>query len=359
MRQPNRSRARENPVRCELGRRGRGVGWRGTGSVLIVPRIAEGGATCARSRTRTRPFISSAPDPGAPSTSSRGGGRDLVAALVPSASMPGRSCLQALHRLLLRPVRASSIPRRCRWTRLPGSSPAPMRRARTLPGSTPAIFRSGARWASSSGGWTGWAFPYHGHARRAVLFCRRRRRAADRNWTLAWTSAQSVVLTRTSRPGLLRCRRIARLATFRRGRARRLAIHLSIHALEAVSRRRADARTTARIAPSPSSIRASWPGSAGDRARGTLGDDRRRWRLRRRSDRTALILVGPVLASRDFAESALYDPDYLRRFRPATRVSSHDGPPPSRRDPRFSNLPVFNPGEKSGCPAPGRAILAF
>ena len=32
-------------------------------------------------------------------------------------------------------------------------------------------------------------------------------------------------------------------------------------------------------------------------------------------DRTALILVGPALAARDFRESALYDPDYRRRFR--------------------------------------------
>jgi precorrin-4/cobalt-precorrin-4 C11-methyltransferase len=33
-------------------------------------------------------------------------------------------------------------------------------------------------------------------------------------------------------------------------------------------------------------------------------------------ERTALILVGPVLGARDFADSALYDPDYQRRFRP-------------------------------------------
>jgi precorrin-4/cobalt-precorrin-4 C11-methyltransferase len=33
-------------------------------------------------------------------------------------------------------------------------------------------------------------------------------------------------------------------------------------------------------------------------------------------ERTALILVGPVLGARDFRESALYDADYQRRFRP-------------------------------------------
>jgi precorrin-4/cobalt-precorrin-4 C11-methyltransferase len=32
-------------------------------------------------------------------------------------------------------------------------------------------------------------------------------------------------------------------------------------------------------------------------------------------ERTALILVGPVLAATDFRESALYDPDYRRRYR--------------------------------------------
>jgi precorrin-4/cobalt-precorrin-4 C11-methyltransferase len=34
-------------------------------------------------------------------------------------------------------------------------------------------------------------------------------------------------------------------------------------------------------------------------------------------ERTALLLVGPALASEDFAESALYSPDYQRRFRSA------------------------------------------
>ena len=32
-------------------------------------------------------------------------------------------------------------------------------------------------------------------------------------------------------------------------------------------------------------------------------------------DRTALILVGEVLAARDFRDSALYDSAYQRRFR--------------------------------------------
>jgi len=32
-------------------------------------------------------------------------------------------------------------------------------------------------------------------------------------------------------------------------------------------------------------------------------------------ERTALILVGPVLAAEEFRESALYDPSYRRRYR--------------------------------------------
>ena len=32
-------------------------------------------------------------------------------------------------------------------------------------------------------------------------------------------------------------------------------------------------------------------------------------------ERTALILIGPALAAEGFRESALYDPDYRRRYR--------------------------------------------
>jgi precorrin-4/cobalt-precorrin-4 C11-methyltransferase len=32
-------------------------------------------------------------------------------------------------------------------------------------------------------------------------------------------------------------------------------------------------------------------------------------------ERTALVLVGPALGANDFRDSALYDPDYRRRFR--------------------------------------------
>ena len=37
-------------------------------------------------------------------------------------------------------------------------------------------------------------------------------------------------------------------------------------------------------------------------------------------ERTALILIGPALGRDDFRRSALYDPDYHRRFRGAAET---------------------------------------
>jgi precorrin-4/cobalt-precorrin-4 C11-methyltransferase len=124
--------------------------------------------------------------------------------------------------------------------------------------------------------------------------------------------AQSLVLTRTSgRASAMP--EAEKLPTFAATGAT-LAIHLSIHALD---------RVTAELIPHygddcPVAIvyRASWPDQRV--VRGTLSTIGAQL-----SDapieRTALILVGRVLASRDFADSALYDPDYLRRFRPDRR----------------------------------------
>ncbi|MDB5537982.1 MAG: cobM [Devosia sp.] len=89
-----------------------------------------------------------------------------------------------------------------------------------------------------------------------------------------------------------------------------LAIHLAIHALD---------RVVAELTPiygadCPVAIvaRASWPDERV--VRGTLGDIE----AQVASDpieRTAIIFVGPGLEAEDFRESALYDPDYQRRFR--------------------------------------------
>lgn len=122
--------------------------------------------------------------------------------------------------------------------------------------------------------------------------------------------AQSVVLTRTSGrasampPG-------ETLATFAKARAT-MAIHLSIHALS---------RVVAELTPfygadCPIALvyRASWPDER--IIRGALGTIEELTSAAP-MERTALILVGPALAAEDFRESALYDADYDRRFRPS------------------------------------------
>lgn len=121
--------------------------------------------------------------------------------------------------------------------------------------------------------------------------------------------AQSLVLTRTSgRASAMP--ESEKLATFAQTRAT-LAIHLSIHVLDQV---------VAELLPHygadcPVAIvfRASWPDER--IVEGTLGDIVERMRAET-IERTALILVGRALGAREFRESALYDVDYLRRFRP-------------------------------------------
>jgi precorrin-4/cobalt-precorrin-4 C11-methyltransferase len=120
--------------------------------------------------------------------------------------------------------------------------------------------------------------------------------------------AQSVVLTRTSGRASAMPER-EKLAVFASTGAT-LAIHLSIHVLE---------RLVAELIPHygadcPVAIvyRASWPDER--IVRGRLADIIENARGAP-MERTALILVGPALAATDFAESALYNPDYVRRFR--------------------------------------------
>jgi precorrin-4/cobalt-precorrin-4 C11-methyltransferase len=119
--------------------------------------------------------------------------------------------------------------------------------------------------------------------------------------------AQSVVLTRT--PGRASAMpETESLAAFAATRAT-LAIHLSIHTL---------AETVDGLMPHygahcPVAVvyRASWPDER--IIRGTLGSivaEVNRIPI----DRTALILVGPALAARDFPNSALYDAGYRRRY---------------------------------------------
>lgn len=92
-----------------------------------------------------------------------------------------------------------------------------------------------------------------------------------------------------------------------------LVIHLAIHAL---------ARIVATLTPlygadCPAAIvvRASWDDER--IIHGTLGTIEQRF-AENPAERTALVIVGPVLDAAHFRDSALYDPAYPRRFRPVT-----------------------------------------
>lgn len=123
---------------------------------------------------------------------------------------------------------------------------------------------------------------------------------------------QSLVLTRTSgRASAMPGRE--KLATFAQSGAT-LAIHLSIHVLKDV---------VAELTPfygdqCPVAVvyRASWPDERV--IRGNLANILELV-AQTPIDRTALILIGPTLAARNFRESALYDAGYDRRYRPRGR----------------------------------------
>ncbi len=120
--------------------------------------------------------------------------------------------------------------------------------------------------------------------------------------------AQSVVLTRVGGRAS-RMPEGERLAAFAATKAT-LAIHLAIHRIDPI----AEELTPFYGADCPVAVvaRASWPDQR--IVRGTLGDIAAKVAAER-IERTALVLVGPALAAEDFRDSALYDPDYRRRFR--------------------------------------------
>ncbi len=120
--------------------------------------------------------------------------------------------------------------------------------------------------------------------------------------------AQSVVLTRM--PGRASAMPQAeQLAAFAATGAT-LAIHLAIPAIETIVRE----LTPFYGADCPAAVvvRASWPQEL--ILRGTLGDIAAKVAAAP-IERTALVLVGRALAAKGFRDSALYDPDYRRRFR--------------------------------------------
>jgi precorrin-4/cobalt-precorrin-4 C11-methyltransferase len=129
--------------------------------------------------------------------------------------------------------------------------------------------------------------------------------------------AQSLVLTRTSGRASAMPER-EKLSVFASTGAT-LAIHLSIHVLD---------KLVADLIPHygaecPVAIvyRASWPDER--ILRGTLADILAQAKATA-VERTALVFVGPALAATDFVESALYSPNYVRRFRGGA------GPEPAR-----------------------------
>jgi len=120
--------------------------------------------------------------------------------------------------------------------------------------------------------------------------------------------AQSVVLTRM--PGRAsRMPESERLAGFAASRAT-LAIHLAVQRIDAIA-----AELTpfyGADCPVAVVVRASWPDEL--ILRGTLADIAHKV-ASGAIERTALVLVGRALEAEEFRESALYDPDYQRRFR--------------------------------------------
>ncbi|RJG56181.1 precorrin-4 C(11)-methyltransferase [Sphingobium terrigena] len=128
---------------------------------------------------------------------------------------------------------------------------------------------------------------------------------------------QSLVLTRT--PGRASTMPPAESLTNFAATGATLAIHLSIHQLDRVV-----ADLTPAYGPDcPAAVvwRASWPDQRIVRA--TLATIEQA--VAGSMERTALIIVGQVLANDDFGESSLYATGYDRRFRPQSAQSPFAG----------------------------------
>jgi precorrin-4/cobalt-precorrin-4 C11-methyltransferase len=127
--------------------------------------------------------------------------------------------------------------------------------------------------------------------------------------------AQSVVLTRTSGRASPMPER-ERLSAFAATGAT-LAIHLSIHVIEGVVGELVPYYGS--DCPAAVVFRATWPDET--ILRGNLSE-LTQLVGEKNIERTAIIFVGPALDPREFRESALYAPEYDRRFRPNGAVGS-------------------------------------
>jgi precorrin-4/cobalt-precorrin-4 C11-methyltransferase len=119
--------------------------------------------------------------------------------------------------------------------------------------------------------------------------------------------AQSVVLTRVSGRAS-RMPETEKLATFAASKAT-LAIHLAIHAIDAV----VEQLTPFYGADCPAAVVVQASSPTERIIRGTLADIAAKVTAEK-IERTALILVGEALGVEEFRDSALYDADYRRRF---------------------------------------------
>jgi precorrin-4/cobalt-precorrin-4 C11-methyltransferase len=120
--------------------------------------------------------------------------------------------------------------------------------------------------------------------------------------------AQSVVLTRVGGRAS-RMPEKEKLVAFAASGAT-LVLHLAIHAIEKI----AGELTPFYGATCPAAVVVQASAPEQRILRGTLSDIAAKVAAAR-IERTALILVGPALAAENFRDSALYDPDYRRRFR--------------------------------------------
>ena len=100
-----------------------------------------------------------------------------------------------------------------------------------------------------------------------------------------------------------------RLATFAASGAT-LVLHLAIHAIEKI----AAELTPFYGATCPAAVVVQASTSEQRVLRGTLADIAAKVAAAG-IERTALVLVGAALAAENFRDSALYDPDYRRRYR--------------------------------------------
>jgi precorrin-4/cobalt-precorrin-4 C11-methyltransferase len=120
--------------------------------------------------------------------------------------------------------------------------------------------------------------------------------------------AQSVVLTRVGGRAS-RMPEKEKLATFAASGAT-LVLHLAIHAIEKIATELAPFYGA--TCPAAVVVQAGAPEQR--ILRGTLAEIAAKVAAAR-IERTAVIMVGPALAAENFRDSALYDPDYRRRFR--------------------------------------------